>query len=42
MNYYLANTTVVVPVRVPWTTAIEAIGRLFPGRRAIGANASRS
>jgi agmatine deiminase len=41
MNYYVANTTVVVPTYgAPWDDeAVEAIGRLFPGRRAIGASA---
>lgn len=41
MNYYVANTTVVVPTygSPHDDEAVEAIGELFPGRRAIGARA---
>ncbi len=38
VNFYVANTTVTVPVYgVPQDgRAVEAVGRLFPGRRAVG------
>jgi agmatine deiminase len=38
MNFYVANTTVVVPLYdTPWDDeVVEAIGSLFPARRAIG------
>lgn len=41
VNFYVANTTVVVPTYgAPWDDeAVEAIGALFPGRRVIGASA---
>jgi agmatine deiminase len=41
MNYYVANTTVVVPTygSPHDDEAVAAIGKLFPGRRAIGASA---
>ena len=40
-NFYVANTTVVVPTYgSPFDDeAVEAIGALFPGRRAVGASA---
>jgi len=38
VNFYVANTTVVVPTYgAPYDDeAVEAIGALFPGRRAVG------
>jgi len=40
-NFYIANTTVVVPVYgTKWDdAAVEAIGKLFPGRKAVGLRA---
>lgn len=40
VNFYIANTTVVVPTYgTPWDAeAVEAIGALFPGRRVVGAS----
>ena len=41
MNFYVANTTVVVPTYgvAADAAAVEAIARLFPGRRTIGVDA---
>jgi agmatine deiminase len=41
VNFYVANTTVVVPTYgSPWDDeAVERVGALFPGRRAIGIDA---
>jgi agmatine deiminase len=41
VNFYVANTTVVVPTYgSPWDDeAVESVGALFPGRRAIGIDA---
>lgn len=41
MNFYIANTTVVVPLygAPNDAAAVEAIGRLFPGRKVIGQRA---
>lgn len=40
-NFYIANTTVVVPVYgTRWDdAAVEAIGKMFPGRKAVGLRA---
>ncbi len=40
-NFYVANTTVVVPTygQPSDAAAVEAIGRLFPGRRTVGCSA---
>ena len=40
-NFYIANTTVIVPVYgTKWDdAAVEAIGKLFPGRKAVGLRA---
>jgi agmatine deiminase len=41
LNFYVANTTVVVPTYgTPWDDeAVETIGRFFPGRRVVGTSA---
>jgi agmatine deiminase len=41
VNFYVANTTVVVPTYgSPWDDeAVERVGALFPGRRAVGIEA---
>ncbi len=41
MNFYIANTTVVVPLygAANDEKAVEAVGRLFPGRKAVGLRA---
>jgi agmatine deiminase len=41
VNFYIANTTVIVPTYGTATAeaAVAAIGALFPGRRAIGIDA---
>src|SRR5262249_5213704 len=41
VNFYIGNAAVVVPVYgTRWDDeAVERIGRLFPGRRAVGVNA---
>jgi len=41
VNFYVANTTVVVPTYgSPWDDeAVERVGALFPGRRAVGIDA---
>lgn len=41
VNFYIANTTVVVPVYgTPWDDeVVDAVGALFPTRRAVGVNA---
>jgi len=40
-NFYIANTTVVVPVYgTRWDdAAVEAIGKMFPGRKTVGLRA---
>lgn len=42
MNFYISNTAVVIPIYGTRhdDAAIDAIGRLFPGRRAIGLKAN--
>ncbi len=41
VNFYISNANVVVPTYgVPWDAeAVERIGALFPGRRAVGVDA---